>query len=493
MMFKIESHNEYQAYVVRELSLIAETNPELLLEYADTISKAYILDLDNLVSVIKPLYSETGRPSTNQLEIFRAFVVMTDLHLSIDEWIDKVKYNRVLQIICGFRDTLPGVASYYDFIDRIMPLDERPEFKAKKRKPTKKYKKGEKMPPKHPNITARLVEQALKGRRFDNRPEKVLQEIFAKVSVEQSVKLGLIDTNVSVSGDGTCVNTGASHFGVKKCECVKQGNYNCDCPRKFSDPNATWGWDSHNQCYFYGYTGYFISTHNKSLHIDLPLYLRFVQANRHDSVSAIVAIAELLDLYPDFTINTFISDSASDNAATYELLYKWNINSVIALSERGNFKYPPYLNLDENGIPICMGGNKMVYWGFCPDRERLKFRCPLVLGKISECNCTDSCSPSPYGRTVYTYPKWDFRLFTTIPRGSDEWKLKMNSRTASERINNRILNDYGLNQRKSRGKKRISFFATVAAVNIHLDAQLQVLSSDNRFDFSRLFYLQSPA
>ena len=481
MMFPVMHHTEYQANVLEKLSLLAITNPLLLLEYQEVISKLYIFNLDSLITVIRPLYSPIGRRSKNQLEIFRAFVAMTDLGLSIDEWIEKVKYNPVMQIICGFTDELPKVASYYDFMKRIVPLKEKPRLKKKKRKPRKKYKKGQKIPPKHPGVVGRLVDRILDGRRFNNRPERILQEIFANVSVARSVELGLIDTTVSISGDGTCVYTGACHYGRKICDCK---DFKCECPRRFSDPNATWGWDSHNECYFYGYTGYFISAYNKSLRIDLPLYLRFVQANRHDSVSAVVALAEFRDLYPNINVDTFISDSASDNAATYELLYKWGINSVIALSDKGNFKYPPHINLTDNGTPICMGGNHMVYWGHCPDRHRLKWRCPLKLGKVHECTCADKCSPSDYGRTIYIYPKWDFRLFTTIPRDSDLWKLKMNRRTASERINQRILNDYGVNHRQMRGKKHIAFMATISAVNIHLDAQLDFLTASNDFHFS---------
>ena len=251
--------------------------------------------------------------------------------------------------------------------------------------------------------------------------------------------------------------------------------------------NATWGWDSHNERWFYGYTGYFISTYNRELKADLPLYLRLVEAKRHDSVSAVVALAELHDIYPDLKVLTFIHDSATDNTATYDLLHHWNIDAVIALNEKGNFKYPPHLKLNDNGIPVCMGGHNMVRWGKCPDRDRIKFRCPFKLGKISECACTQSCSPSEYGRTIYIYPKWDLRLFTNIPRGSDEWKHKMKSRTSIERINDRILHDYGVENANSRGKKRISFAVTVAAVNIHLDVQLKVLSDTGMFDFHSLF------
>lgn len=485
------THDEYQNHVVKSLTPLAQIAPEALLEYEKALSKLFILNLDPLKTIISTLYSHTGRPSHFQSEIFRAFILMNHLDLTLDQWCFKVKNNVVLRTAAGFdSNRLPGLASYYDFINRLIALDEKPRLKKKKRKPTTKVGKGKKLPPKKPGIVARLVERILRGRRLNNRPELLLQKIFAEVCVQQSVNLELISHNVSLSGDGTCLMTGASHFGVKTCECK---TFQCDCARRFSDPNATWGWDSHKNQWFYGYTGYFISTYNKTLKCDLPLYLRLVDAKRHDSVSAVVAITEFRDLYPNLTIDSFISDSASDNYPTYELLNHWNIDAVIALNttNKGNSKYPPHLTIDDQGIPICIAGNKMIHNGFCgKDRCRIKWRCPRVLKKVEHSEACESCSPSPYGRVIYTKPLWDLRLFTKIPRGSRKWKLKMNERTAAERVNNRILNHYGVEKLKARGKKRISFFTTIAGFNVHLDAQLALLQSNESFDFKSIFSIK---
>jgi len=187
-------------------------------------------------------------------------------------------------------------------------------------------------------------------------------------------------------------------------------------------------------------------------------------------------------------MDTFIHDAACDNYATYELLDKWNINAVIGLNStnKGNFTYPKSLSVNENGIAICPGGNPMIHWGFCgTDRCRIKYRCPLACGKIKSCENKCNCSASAYGRTIYVKPKWDLRLFTKIPRGSVSWKEKMNSRTSIERLNNRILNHYGIENSKVRGKKRISFLTMLAGFNIHLDIQLSLLKSQGLFDFNQ--------
>ena len=489
---------EYQGFVFAVLKEIASSNRESVLEYKEAISKMLIFNTDPLKNIIAPLYSPIGRPASVQPEIFRSFVLMNHLQIPLDKWTEKLTNNKVLRTIAGFTyENLPKTSSYYDFINRIYGSDERPIVRGKKSKPRQKLKKGEKLPPKNPGVVSKLVAQLMADeakflKRINRRKERFLQKIFAAVSVDRSVELGLIPESVSVSGDGTCIKTGASHYGTKTCKCNEQGIYKCDCPRKFSDPSATWGWDSHNTSWFYGHTGYFISAYNKDLKADLPLYLRLVEASRHDSVSAVFALAEFKDLYPNLHINTFISDSASDNYATYELLHHWNVNAVIALNpkNKGNFKYPPALRINDHGVPVCPAGHNMIRFGFCGmDRCRIKWRCPRVLGKAQPSEPCSNCSPSPYGRVIYTKPLWDLRLFTKIPRGSNAWKSKMKQRTAAERVNNRILHHYGIENAKTRGKKRISFLVTLAAVNVHLDAQLKFLTSRGLFDLDDLLGL----
>ena len=497
MLDYIRPNKDYQRFVLTELRALADERPDQIREYQEAVSKMLILNLDPLIPIIIPLYPDTGRYAQRQMEIFRSFVLMDHLHIPLNNWVEKLTHNPVLRTIAGFTlDNMPKTSSYYDFINRLVPLDERPVTRQFKSKPKEKLKKGEKMPPKNPGIVAKLAGQLIKDeklfqRRLSNRCERFLQKIFARVSVDRSCELGLVPDSVSASGDGTCIETGASHYGKKVCKCKENGIYNCTCARKFSDPNATWGWDSHNERFFYGYTGYFISTYNRDLKLDLPLYLRLVQASRHDSVSAVFALAEFRELYPNLHIDTFISDSASDNYATYELLNHWNINAVIALNvkNKGNFQRPPALRIDDNGVPICPGGRKMAYYGFSKDRCRFKWRCPRIVKGINPCVSCASCSPSAYGRVIYTKPDWDLRLFTKIPRGSVAWKDKMKQRTAAERVNDRILIDYGVENAHSRGKKRISFFTTLAAINIHLDAQLRFLTKYNFFNLGALLHL----
>lgn len=45
--------------------------------------------------------------------------------------------------------------------------------------------------------------------------------------------MGIIASAVDISGDGTCVDTGASHYGVKTC---KYKDFKCSCPADFLPP-----------------------------------------------------------------------------------------------------------------------------------------------------------------------------------------------------------------------------------------------------------------
>ncbi|MCR4436138.1 MAG: hypothetical protein QHH06_10195 [Clostridiales bacterium] len=487
-------HNDYQTYLIEKISPIFLSDRPLVEQYEKALSKLYSLDLDPLKPIIEGYYSHTGAPAANQPELFRSFILMSELKVhSIPKWVRMMRNNRILAYMVGLEPSqTPGVGSHYDLVNRLWLENPEVEYESLhslhnyNRKPHKKLKKNQKQPPRHPGIIQKLVDLALQGASFDSRPELLMQQIFAKVGVEPSAKAGLLGDvkKLSVSGDGTCINSGGSSYGVKVCDCVKQGVYNCDCKRKFSDPGARWGWDSYHENWFYGYSEYILSTHNKNLKCELPLYLRLVQASRFDGVSAVVALQEAQLLYDEYIIIRFHGDGAHDNYAMYEYLDKCGIKAFIPLNEtnKGNFKHPPYVRVDENGVPICMAGHKAVFWGFNKDRCRLKYRCPLATGKIASCPYKGQCSSSDYGRCFYTKPSWDLRLFTEVPRGSIEWKEEMNSRTSSERVNKRLLNDYGLELSRTRGKKRIFWWSVIHSVNIHLDARLKA----SVFSFVRL-------
>ena len=191
----------------------------------------------------------------------------------------------------------------------------------------------------------------------------------------------------------------------------------------------------------------------------MPVFLRLFQAGRHDSVASIVSLDEFKKLHPDFRIDSFCGDAAHDAIPIYRLLEQWNIRAVIALNSRNKRKenQDRDFSINQDGVPVCLAGVPMVDNGFCKNRNRRKFRCPLACGKIDHCDHQTDCqSDSAYGRTIYVSPSQDLRLICRISRGSKEWKSRMKARTASERVNKRLLNDYGLENIRLEGRNASS-------------------------------------
>ncbi|KZL92743.1 hypothetical protein CLMAG_25570 [Clostridium magnum DSM 2767] len=486
MLGSWRSHSNYQNFLLSNIKGFYKLNPTIVEYYSSSIEKLYNLDFDVIKPLISETYSLTGKPSNQQPELFRSFILMSDLGFhSLPKWLRHLRAHDILCSIVGVsKSDVPGLGTHYDFISRFWGVSPETEKSARNSlhpfvsKPRKKLGKNEKLPPKHPGVIKNLVEQALKGRTIETRPEKLFQQIFAKLAVEPSVKLGLLgDTKkLDISGDGTCIETGGSSLGTKTCDCIKKGIYNCKCNRRFSDPDARRGWDSYHEKWYYGHCLYFLSVYNPKLKKDLPIYFRMVQAQRYDGVTAIFTLSEVKKMYPLFNFDKFIADAAHDNYPTYKLLNKWNIKAVISLNPKGKGKnkYEPPIGYTKDGAPICKCNQPMIYDWYDKDRSRIKYRCPLVKGKISNCTHREVCSPSAYGRVIYVKPSDDLRLFTPIPRNTDLWKQIMKKRTSSERVNKRLLEDYNMEEAHCRGKKRWSWWTLIHSINIHLDAQLSI-------------------
>ena len=242
-----------------------------------------------------------------------------------------------------------------------------------------------------------------------------------------------------------------------------------------SVPDATlslrlnWGWDSYRETYIYGRTLYEITASDSPY--DLPIFLKMAQAQRHDSVLSIATLHEARRLYQDYSFVEFSADSAHDAYSIYRLLDHWDIRAIIALNPKngGYLSYDPPFGLSEDGLPVCQGGFEMVYYGYCRDRCRLKWRCPKILGKVTDCRYFN-CSCSTYGRVIYTKSCWDLRLFTQIPRGSKLWKKRYARHSASERSNKRKKIDYRLEDARVRSNRQWFMRVVLAAMCQHLDA-----------------------
>lgn len=139
-------------------------------------------------------------------------------------------------------------------------------------------------------------------------------------------------------------------------------------------------------------------------------------------------------------------------------------------SKRGRPKsIPDNIRIDKGGTPLCQEGLRMRPNGSDHLRGNLIWRCPY--GKNHAAKCKNCCSSSKYGRVIKTKADWDIRLYTEVPRGTEEYRKIYNQRTATERVNNQILNVYGLHRMKIHTRKHYSFLTTMIGICLHLDAR----------------------
>jgi len=99
----------------------------------------------------------------------------------------------------------------------------------------------------------------------------------------------------------------------------------------------------------------------------------------------------------------------------------------------------------------------MAFQGFETDRGTLKYRCPAAAYALrcegrALCHQQAGCRAGDYGRIVRIDLKTaDRRIFTPTPHGSPSWRRGYRRRTALERINARVDNDFGFERHYIRG------------------------------------------
>ena len=451
-----------------------------------------------------PYSNNQGRPARDPVCMFRSCLAMTECGVtSFDVWVQMMRDDSFYAIISGFdpKDT-PGVGTFYDFQDRLLQRPRqsrttrcRPRRRRDQKDKASHHKDKNDLRP-HKDIVNRLADRILARDLqlpslaallegygdFSALPpwECILQPIFFACFVARSAELGLIDfDDLYVAGDGSKLPTWANSRGKKLCQCDNRGKKpeeRCHCHRAYRDPLALWGWDNYRECWVYGHSFYELSTYSFRHRCQLPLVVSIADCSRHDAVHGLVTLYHARETF-GFPIQVASLDAAHDALGFFRLATtRWRMALVIPLNERnkGNLQYAGLLSLEE-GVPTCPAGHPMKRWGFCPDRLRIKWRCPLAAAKktphISTCPLFGSgCSDSPYGRVIYTYPEQNYRLHTLVPRDSDLWRCHQNARSCAERSMKRKKYDFHLLQTRTAGRDRWFFRLMLAAMCQHIDA-----------------------
>ena len=455
-------------------------------------------DLSAVYALCAPLYdAQYGRPAFRPDDMLRSWLLMLECHVtSVEVWVHRLHEQPVYALLSGFDpEAIPGVGTFYAFQDRLLQLHRSPVNQACRPHRRDAQRQGDPaLRDKHDTaphsgilnrlaerLTARFSTPAPYGQWSINLAalpveQRILKAVFYLVFVSTSVAHGLLDLHdLHVAGDGTHLPTWANPRGHKLCSCDnrhKPRAQHCDCLRRYHDPLASWGWDSYRECYVYGHGLYELTAYSLKHDCQLPLVITLLDNHRHDSVAYLAAMHEAVDLL-GLPIATASLDKAHDNLALYRLgAEHWHLHSVIPLNQRhaGHFTYEPPCALSPDGTPLCAAGQPMVYWGYCPDRQRLKWRCPLKTQRTPEPEPACACSPSRYGRVVYTYPAENYRLFSPLRRGSPLWALHADRRSCAERSIKRKKLDFGLEQTRLAGRVRWFFRVMLAAMCQHLDA-----------------------
>lgn len=517
-----QSDAQYQCFLQEAKSHLDTSQREMLdTTYAEFSEKLSSLNLDDTIKYLSQFYSDIGRPARNQSQLIRSFVLhylMAEKELaslSLTKWVDRLQHDPVLATMIGCTcDSLPPFGSYFDFMDRCW-FDKRKRAYARNavllsnhnsrkfRKSTKRkgkkaktdseegdgekpLRKGDKAADPSKVKVADLINRLSGGVRLTPNFEAPLQEIFYYAAVLPSIQAGIIpEDGLIVSGDGTCIHTHASPFG-KDCDAgMAKPNVTVTNPdtgqsteltwKHYSDPDAAIGWDSDLAANYFGYTLYTLSVHSSEYGVDLPVLLRVTSAKRHDSVNLTFALDEMQAHEPDIHPAYMCLDSAHDNGPTYQYLSSIGTVPMIDINKRATDK--PRINdnitVNDEGTPVCQAGKEMYWCGYDKTHYANKWRCPFCAqGKEPECSC--KCSESKYGRTIYTKTKQDPRYFPRIPRESEEFKKIYNNRTACERVNDRILNDYKLGDMYIHYREHISFAIMIIGICLHLDAWYKV-------------------
>ena len=210
MLTTCRSHEDYQLFLKTQLTPLYKADTKRLLSFSNSSTALWVLNLDPAIPYLCEHYSSIGRPAEfDPVDLLRSLILMAKEHIfGITKWVQSLRNDRVLAVLSGFSPHMtPSVGTFYNFLTRFWlefcndPRERRLRLRPARRKLRKKksdnLKKGDKMPNKRPYVVSRLVKQIVKGRRLLKRPERLMQFIFARCIVDNSITMGLIPTQPS--------------------------------------------------------------------------------------------------------------------------------------------------------------------------------------------------------------------------------------------------------------------------------------------------------
>ena len=499
MLLRVRTHAEYLAERDRIAATLSPSDLGRLSSgrYAAAWEKMTLLDTDPARGLLLSLYSQTaGRTANDPTTYIRSFVLMLHLgHASVQRWVDDARSDPVLRCLVGAA-AVPAASCHYDFINRLTGDDPRRDELWPARKNSREVRaglraglrRGDKWVNWDDGDVRDLKERYWDGASCDaGRWTLALERLLDLVAVRPSAdRYGLEEGTFTLSGDGSALHVHSSPHGRRVLEDADAADGRT---HRYTAPDADIGWDSHEGVFYLGHALYNISWHSRELGIDLPVFVAQRAASQHDALTAVSAMAHMLDVDPSLRPRYFCHDSAADAAHLYQYMRHVGVVPIVDWNPRlaGRDPYAahpvasaitdaegrPLERLNERGVPVCAAGHEMCCDGYDTSKMATKYRCPYARGRVGSCEWWGRCTKSPYGRVVKTYDRTDYKLFGPVPHKSDRWRDIYRDRTCTERVNNRVLNDCGLHALTCRNGPKHFLFAVMACVNIHLDAWLK--------------------
>ncbi|MBM4050540.1 MAG: transposase [Planctomycetes bacterium] len=303
------------------------------------------------------------------------------------------------------------------------------------------------------------------------RHQREVEEIKRRMLVELRVLLPDLGKDTAV--DSTAIRTWA------------RGRRD---PSKSTDPEAGWGmkvrrWKGKDGVMhedvtkWFGYKGHLLVDTKH----ELPLDRTVTAANEADVKELSPLVEQFHEKHPEIKIKTLSADKAYDDGEEVRKLYEEHgIKAVIAIRDSAQDgedgeRLSPGSNvlLGDDGTVYCyhkegaaIVRQAMVCWGWEKSRGTLKWRCPAAVSGLA-CPERETCSPTPYGRTVRVHAEQDWRRFGPVAHGTKKRKRLYNGRTAAERVNSRIKGGLRLDELTVRGKKKITLKLDLAIIVLY--------------------------
>jgi len=518
-------HHTWLGSMVKALRFLIERSPDAVTRIEDLQQQLLalsMLDLEPARDLLMAGYCprQGGKNPRDPIPMFRSLILMLLLGKpAYNQWVKYLKGHPEVAILSGFLDPhfsfehaslhdlcaaidCPGVGTYYDFAARLLdgpyqkPCDHivRPSqrlrgSKGQFRRDLQQEKehrhllqeqqlaeKNERKVQQMVRIALEQAEQQLPAD-FLNRIEELLM-VCAVVPSAQTGFLGDL-SKLTISGDGSALASHASGRGKRMCDCREQQIYNCDCPKTYSDPEATWGWDSADETTCFGHRLHLVQIFVNG--VDLPLHVMVEAAHTADVVMGVESLSRLYKLLrkhlPHAKIEFSLYDKGYDAEHFYRLNHALGIAPLIPLSNQS--KTPVDVNniaRDEHGTPLCAGNIPMKRMGCNNQRGHVRYCCPAkYVGRdkrreLERCPLGAWCEPeSKMGPLVYLPFEENPRLNTVVPRGSEQFKERFKQRSGPERFNSTLVSS-GLKGRPYRRQHLFHLGGLCHAIGRHAKA-----------------------